>query len=103
MMNWLTLIVILSSSSWFLLYSWEAAAYEVRTHGEITRRAFETSDGIRSYLQAAGIRSNDPLARGMRTPAQLLAGFDTTGTPRDWMIEGVIREDDFQDHAFFVV
>src|SRR5262249_44735731 len=32
------------------------------------------------------------------TPFSQLALFRNTATPRDWMIEGTIREDDFQPH-----
>ena len=31
-----------------------AWAYELRTHGEITRRAYVKSEGVKAYLQANG-------------------------------------------------
>src|SRR5438876_3089200 len=75
-----------------------SAAYDVRTHGEITRRAFETSRGVVGYLTAAGLHATDTFSLSARAPIELLAGFQNTGTARDWMIEGVIREDDGRRH-----
>jgi hypothetical protein len=77
-----------------------SAAYEVRTHGEVTRRAYEASAGIATYLQMLGISHDQQFASDTVTPRQYLARFENTGTPRDWMIEGVIREDDYVDDGF---
>src|SRR5690349_10626752 len=74
------------------------ASYDVRTHGEITRAAFEKSQGTREYLSAVGLRTTDTFKPNDVAPARLLAGFDNTGTPQDWMIEGAIREDDLAPH-----
>ncbi len=74
-------------------------AYELRTHAEITNRAFERSKGTGSYLQAIGIKRSDVFDYNSRTFPDLLADFDNSGTPRDWMIEGSIREDDFLSHS----
>jgi hypothetical protein len=70
-------------------------AYQFRTHGAITEEAFRVSRGVNDYLQSLGINSRDRFARSMRTEPPFLAFFDNNGTPSDWMIEGVIREDDY--------
>jgi len=83
---------------WLLIQVGSPGAYELRTHGEITRRAFEASKDLADYLDAVSIRSTDKFALGGITRLEQLADFENTGTPRDWMIEGAIREDDFQPH-----
>ena len=89
---------LLIAIPWVLVQGEPLAAYELRTHGEVTRRAFEVSEGVKAYLEAVGIRSAEVLdPRAITSPGQL-ARFENTGTPRDWMIEGAIREDDFQPH-----
>jgi hypothetical protein len=75
-----------------------APAYELRTHEKITAKAFEASDRLKVYLQDVGIHPSDTFDRENRTEPNQLAGFDNTGTPRDWMIEGAIREDDYRRH-----
>lgn len=75
-----------------------ADAYELRTHGEITRHAYEMSDGLRVYLEAAGISAAQTFAPNDATPRSQLARFENSGTALDWMIEGAIREDDYIDH-----
>src|SRR3990172_6954443 len=89
---------VLVLTPWLLVQGGSLAAYELRTHGEITRRAVEVSEGVKGYLEAVGIRSTDVLDPVTITPPGELARFDNTGTPRDWMIEGAIREDDFRPH-----
>jgi hypothetical protein len=84
-------------AAWLLIGGGAADAYEVRTHGEITRWAFEQSERLQRYLQAGGIKATDTFDPGTATPLGQLRGFRNTGTPRDWMIEGAIREDDFKD------
>jgi hypothetical protein len=74
------------------------SAYDVRTHGEITRAAFERSQRVADYLTAVGLKSTDTFALGEVTTSRLLADFENTGTARDWMIEGAIREDDLKSH-----
>ncbi len=79
-----------------LVHAGPARAYELRTHGEITREAFDGSQGVRRYLEAVGIRPTDTFTVEVPAPAAQLAGFGNNGTPRDWMIEGSIREDDYR-------
>jgi hypothetical protein len=85
--------------SWIsLALSWlpaKASAYELRTHGEITRHAYDASDNLRIYLEQIGISQTHAFAPNEATPRALLAGFVNTGTALDWMMEGAIREDDF--------
>jgi hypothetical protein len=75
-----------------------AEGYQFWTHAEITRRAFEQSAEIETYLHSIGIQAADRFVRFARTPPPSLARFNNDGTPRDWMIEGVIREDDYSAH-----
>ena len=75
-----------------------ADAYELRTHGEITRHAHAMSEGLRAYLEAAGISAAQTFAPDTATPRSQLARFENSGTALDWMIEGAIREDDYIDH-----
>jgi hypothetical protein len=72
--------------------------YQFRTHEKITREAFENSEGLRAYLQSVGIESTHRFVPFARTAPRLLADFFNDGSPRDWMIEGVIREDDYSVH-----
>ena len=74
-------------------------AYELRTHGEITRQAFNASEGVSNYLQSMGFRETDTFDLAGRTKADQLGLFENQGTAQDWMIEGSIREDDFIDHV----
>lgn len=74
----------------------QATAYELRTHGAVTSGAFATSRELPVYLDAVGILAADRFDRGSASRPEELDGFVNSGTPRDWMIEGVIREDDFQ-------
>ena len=70
-------------------------AYELRTHRDITQRAFDASSGVAAYLDALGIKTSDTFDPGSATPPGELDLFENKGFPRDWMIEGAIREDDF--------
>src|SRR5258707_8475533 len=72
--------------------------YELRTHGDITGRAFERSQNTKKYLEGLQIKPTDVFDLGSRTLPTLLADFVNTATLRDWMIEGSIREDDWRDH-----
>lgn len=76
----------------------DGVAYELRTHERITGSAIDLSQGVRAYLEDMGIDRRDVFDFSGRTPANQLALFENTGTPRDWMIEGAIREDDFRPH-----
>ena len=86
---------LLFLTPWLFTIAGPVQAYELRTHGEITRHAFEKSEHTKLYLEAVGIRPADVFDRQRRTPPEQLAGFDNTATPQDWMIEGAIREDDY--------
>jgi hypothetical protein len=78
-------------------------AYELRTHGEITRQAYRSSLGMSSYLQGVGIAESDVFDLTSRTIAERLAQFENTGTAQDWMIEGTIREDDFSKNIIGII
>ena len=75
------------------------SAYELRTHGEITRAAHEKSEGIAAYLSATGVSDTDRFDLAARTERRRLGLFENTGTALDWMIEGSIREDDYIDRV----
>jgi hypothetical protein len=84
-----------------LWLTWETAstmAYELRTHEQITQKAFLKSKYVRRYLEGIGARETDIFDAAspfQRSRPDQLADFVNTGTPQDWMIEGSIREDDF--------
>jgi hypothetical protein len=77
------------------------SAYEVRTHGEITRRALELSTATAVYLRALGVDTKKKFAFETRTRPEELAEFDNDGTALGWMTEGAIREDDYVFHSMF--
>jgi hypothetical protein len=72
-----------------------AFAYDRRTHGILTEKAFEASPAAQEFLRALGLRTTDAFDQLSRTPPSLLYGFVNDGTPRSWMAEGSIREDDY--------
>jgi hypothetical protein len=76
-----------------------AISYELRTHEEITRRAFEASTGLKNYLTSQSISPGQTFDPNAVTRRAQLAQFQNTGTAVDWMIEGAIREDDFAKDA----
>jgi len=71
-------------------------AYELRTHGRLTEAAFMHSPGVATYFVDVAMDPDRRLDRASATPLDRLADFDNTATPRDWMIEGSIREDDYR-------
>jgi hypothetical protein len=94
-MNRLRAIVFLMSTS-LLVTAYTLDAYELATHGQVTQRAFERSEGVRRYLEALSIKDTDIFNRSAATIPELLGRFfENTGTPKHWMMEGSVREDDF--------
>jgi hypothetical protein len=83
---------------WTFLDPCLAQPYEVRTHAEITTRAFLGSARLSAYMIDAAVDSARIFDAAHITPFQNPAGFVNTGVPRDWMSEGAIREDDFDEH-----
>src|SRR5438128_11368051 len=75
-----------------------AEAYDLRTHGSVTDQSYATSQGLARYLDATGMSPDDVFDSRATTPFAQLAEFSNNGTARGWMIEGAIREDDFQEH-----
>jgi hypothetical protein len=71
-------------------------AYDLRTHGAITGNAFDASTRLKGYLDDVGLKPTDTFDAASVTPRRELALFENTGTAQDWMIEGAIREDDYQ-------
>ena len=75
-----------------------ADAYDLRTHGSISDRGFDASQGTARYLNEMGIGPDDVFDRPAVTPPGQLADFTNLGTVRGWLTEGAIREDDYQPH-----
>ena len=75
-----------------------ADAYDLRTHGSISDRSFDASQGTARYLNEMGIGPDDVFDRPAVTPPGQLADFTNLGTVRGWLTEGAIREDDYQPH-----
>jgi hypothetical protein len=72
-----------------------ALAYDRRTHGLITERAFERSQAIQEYLRAVGLGPTAVLDPDTRTSSFFLSDYENDGTPLGWLVEGSIREDDY--------
>ena len=83
---------------WLASQSAPITAYELRTHWEITQHAFDVSQGVATYLSDVGIDTSDIFDPGSATSPAQLDLFENKGRPRDWMIEGTIREDDYSHH-----
>jgi hypothetical protein len=73
-----------------------ASAYDRRTHGLLTERAFDASDAVRDFMLAVGVGPTRALDPTSATPPSLLYGFENDTSARSWMAEGSIREDDYQ-------
>src|SRR5687768_16694518 len=71
-------------------------AYDRRTHGLLTDAAFSGSDAVADYLKAIGLKDTQALDRGTATRPELLSEFVNLGTARGWLVEGSIREDDYE-------
>jgi hypothetical protein len=78
---------VLSIFAWLLICLKPAVAYELKTHWEISGRAFDESRGMRSYLKAIAVTENDTFDPSSASLPRQLKEFKNTGTPRDWMIE----------------
>src|SRR5215831_8848600 len=89
---------LLFLASLLLVRAGSVEAYELRTHSEITLRAFDASQGVKTFLEAVTIQATDTFDQEHTTPPAQLSNFRNTGTARDWMLEGAIREDDYQQH-----
>jgi hypothetical protein len=83
-------------TSALVLAALDGEAYDRRTHGELTRRAFTNAPAIGDYLKAIGVKTTDVFDLSTRTLPSSLSGFRNDGTALSWMIEGSIREDDYQ-------
>jgi hypothetical protein len=76
-----------------------ATAYELRTHSAITVRAFDASQDLSAYLDAVGIAPGDKFDSTNISKPEKLDFYENDATPRGWMGEGAIREDDFSKTA----
>ena len=77
-------------------------AYDLITHAQISQRGFDVSVGLKAYFEDVGVNTNDifdPDRSARQSTA--FAGFVNSGTLRDWLGAGAIREDDYQRHPIF--
>lgn len=74
-------------------------AYELITHAQISQHAFDVSTGVATYLDDVGISPTAVFDGAAAALSTKFADFDNTGTPRDWLAAGAIREDDFKTDA----
>jgi hypothetical protein len=88
--------------SWICFAASEGSAYDLRTHGLITELAYARSVATHSYLSAVGLKTTTQLDVTRRTQLPELAGYDNPGTPLGWLVEGAIREDDYNTNLSFV-
>ena len=75
------------------------AAYELITHAQISQRAFDGSLGLAGYLEDVGVQASDVFDPASARGFTDFAGFENTGTPRNWFAAGSIREDDYKRHV----
>lgn len=94
----LRVLVVLLSLAYLPITVVSGLSYDLMTHERTTGRAFDLSLGVSVYLDHLGISRSDIFDFKSRTPSNQLADFVNTGTLRDWIIEGAIREDDFRPH-----
>ena len=74
-----------------------AEGYELITHARISQGAFDVSAGLKKYFEDVGIDTDrvfDPDNSSEASTAFTLR-FKNTGTLRDWLGAGAIREDDY--------
>jgi hypothetical protein len=88
-------------SAWLLLPisalgATTATAYELRTHGLLSERAYGRSAATQEYLRAVGAKPTDTWDALAATEPPLLAGYRNDGTALGWIVEGSIREDDYK-------
>src|SRR6266508_3575523 len=89
----------ISSLAVFILLLFRSAdGYDLRTHGSITNQSFDSSQGVTRYLTEMGIAPGDAFDLQAVTLPRELAEFTNAGTARGWMVEGAMREDDYQPH-----
>jgi hypothetical protein len=62
----------------------------------LTETAFTASSAVHEYLRAVGLTSTRVLDSAAVTRPDLLSDFINNSTVRGWLIEGSIREDDYE-------
>jgi hypothetical protein len=70
-------------------------AYDLRSHGLLTERAFDASPAALQYLRDVRLDTSRAFDLPSATSPQLLSNFINNGTLRSWLVEGSIREDDY--------
>jgi hypothetical protein len=81
---------------WPLVHGMPVEAYELATHENLTDAAITASQNVVTYMQSLGMDPTtaiDPASRAEDKRVFWYTGEQAT--PRGWMIEGAIREDDF--------
>ena len=80
----------------------DGAAYDLQTHALLSVQAFDRSVSLRSYLSEIGLKATTRLDILHRTQSPKLAGYENDGTPLGWLVEGAIREDDYNTNLSLV-
>ena len=90
------------SVGWLTLAPSASHAYDLRTHTLLSERAFTTSVEVQRYLPNVGLSRTRVLDLGSATKPERLADFTNDGTPLGWLVEGSIREDDYNTNLAIV-
>src|SRR5262245_21519571 len=83
----------------FLVFVRNAHAYELYTHGLISHRAFDGSARLQDYAEDVSIDTSTVFDPDDEAKASTeFSGFKNSGTARDWLAAGSVREDDYLQH-----
>lgn len=77
-------------------------AYDLQTHALLSEKAFAGSRALQSYLRDSGYKATTVLDPSRITPSFRLGDFENNGTPLGWLVEGSIREDDYNTNLSLV-
>lgn len=80
---------------WHFANTSTAGAYEQRTHGALSERAFNQTSAVHGYLRGIGLNETSAFAVALTSTPVHLSGFANDGSALGWLMEGSIREDDY--------
>src|SRR5262249_22258845 len=92
-------VLACSITLYLFVFALNTHAYELHTHGFISQRAFDLSARLRNYAEDVSIDTGamfDPDDAAEVSTG--FSGFKNSGTTRDWLAAGAIREDDYLPH-----
>ena len=89
------------SVGWLSLALSASHAYDLRTHTLLSERAFTTSVEVQRSSDV-GLSRTRVLDLGSATKPERLADFTNDGTPLGWLVEGSIREIDYNTNLAIV-